>query len=182
MADPASGPFLFDTSAESWLARSEQPTIRAWMRAYRLRYPVHISAVTVLERVKGYGLLWRRSTAEGRTLIEASRVDYLSALGKVWPLDAAAAVVAAEIMAMLPDPPTPAKKSHKLAESRQERLVRWRFDIMIAATALVAPLSLIHNNAADFEAIRGAIEVSPQRFPGLGPLGLIRCTSLLHPV
>jgi predicted nucleic acid-binding protein len=147
-----------------------------------LRHPIHISAVTVLERVKGYSLLWHRTKGERRDLIESARVSYLKALGQVWPLDAAAAVVAAEIMAMLPDPPTPTKKFHKLMESRQERLIRWRFDIMIAATALVLRMSLIHNNAADFETIRGAIEVSPQRFPGLGPLGLIRCTSLLHPV
>jgi hypothetical protein len=49
---------------------------------------------------------------------------------------------------------------------------------MIAATALVARMPLIHNNAADFEAVRSAIERSPERFPGLGPLGLIRCASL----
>jgi predicted nucleic acid-binding protein len=66
-----------------------------------------------------------------------------------------------------------------LAESRQERLVRWRFDGMIAATALVTRMTLIHNNAADFESIRGAIERSPERFPELGPLELIRCDSLV---
>jgi hypothetical protein len=46
---------------------------------------------------------------------------------------------------------------------------------MIAATALVAGMTLIHNNPSDFEAIRSAIEISPGRFPGLGPLPLIRC-------
>lgn len=67
---------------------------------------------------------------------------------------------------------------HQLAESRQERLVRWRFDCMIAATALVAGMPLIHNNPADFETIRTAVELAPQRFPRLGPLELIRCGSL----
>lgn len=65
-----------------------------------------------------------------------------------------------------------------MVESRQERVVRWRFDCIIAATALGAGIALIHNNPADFEAIRSAIERLPQRFPGLGPLGLIRCESL----
>jgi hypothetical protein len=65
-----------------------------------------------------------------------------------------------------------------LSESRQERLVRWRFDAMIAATALVASIPLVHNNAEDFETIRSAIERSPDRFPKLGPLELIRCTRL----
>jgi hypothetical protein len=49
---------------------------------------------------------------------------------------------------------------------------------MIAATALVAGIRLIHNNAADFEAIRTSIERAPERFPGLGPLDLIRCEAL----
>jgi len=49
---------------------------------------------------------------------------------------------------------------------------------MIAAAALVARLPLIHNNAADFEPIRSAIERSPNSFPDLGPLELIRCRRL----
>ena len=182
MIDPAWGPFLFDTGAESWLARNEQPAIRAWMNRYRSLHPIHLSAVTVLERVRGYSLLWRRNQGDRRAQIDASRIDYLKALGRIWPLDGAAAVVAAEIMAMLPDPPTPPKRSHKLTESRQERLARWRFDQMIAATALVARMSLIHNNPGDFEAIRSAIETSPERFPTLGPLDLIRCGSLLSSI
>ncbi|MBI5083784.1 MAG: hypothetical protein HZB13_04205, partial [Acidobacteria bacterium] len=82
------------------------------------------------------------------------------------------------IMAILPDPPTSPRRSHRLAEPRQERLARWRFDVMIAATALVARMPLIHNNAADLEPIRAAVECSPGRFPNLGPLDLIRCSSL----
>jgi hypothetical protein len=50
---------------------------------------------------------------------------------------------------------------------------------MIAATALATGMLLLHNNAADFEAIRSAIERSPERFPGLGPLQLMRCTGVL---
>jgi len=71
--------------------------------------------------------------------------------------------VAGEIMALTPDPPTPPRRSHRLAESRQERLARWRFDGMIAATALLVR----------------AIERAPGRFPKLGPLELVRCTSLV---
>lgn len=112
-------------------------------------------------------------------MVESARTAYLSALGPIWPLDGAAAVVAGEIMAVLPHAPTPPQRSHRLTESRQERLARWRFDGMIAATALVARMPLIHNNAADFEPIRSAIELSPRRFPGLGPLELIRCASLV---
>ena len=178
MVDPASGPFLFDTSAQSWLARTNQLELLNWLQAYLSRHPVHVSAVTVLERSRGYSLLWRRAHQERRDSIESARIAYLSALGRVWALDGATAVVAGEIMSLLPNPPTEPKRSHQLAEARPERLARWRFDGMIAATALVARIPLIHNNAADFEAVRSAIERSPERFPRLGPLELIRCASL----
>ena len=174
MIDTGSGPFLFDTSAESWLVRTES----SWMREYLALHQVHVSAVTVLERSRGYSLLYRRAPENRKDRLEALRAAYLSSLGRVWPLDEAIAVVAGEIMALLPDPPTPPQRSHHLKESRAERLSRWRFDGMIAATALVARLPLIHNNAADFEAIRGAIERFPGRFPNLGPLELIRCQLL----
>jgi predicted nucleic acid-binding protein len=177
MVNPESGPFLFDTSAESWLARNSDPAVRAWWREYLSRFPVNVSAMTVIERVRGYALLWRRGADRKR--VEAARVAYLSELGRVWPVDGAVAVVGGEIMALVPDPPTPPRRAHRLTESRQERLVRWRFDALIAATALVANLPLIHNNAADFEAIRAAIEREPGRFPGLGPLGLVRCGALV---
>ncbi len=178
MVDPASGPFLFDTSAESWLGRAGRSGVLDWMRNYLAHHEIHISAVTVMERVRGYSLLWRRAGEGGRERIEAARVAYLTTLGRVWPLEGASAVVAGEIMALLPDPPTPPRRSHRLAESRQERLARWRFDGMIAATALVARMPLVHNNAGDFESIRSAIERLPERFPSLGPLELIRCASL----
>jgi len=179
MVDPTSGPFLFDTSAESWLGRADHFGATDWMRAYLSHHEVHVSAVTVLERIRGYSLLWRSVDRSRREQIESARIDYLSRPARVWPLDSAVAVVAAELMAVVPDPPTPPRRSHKLAESRQERLSRWRFDQMIAATALVAGMRLVHNNAADFEPIRMAVERAPERFPGLGPLELLRCPALL---
>lgn len=178
MIDPSSGPFLFETSAESWLARSQEPPVRAWFYKYLAVHQVHVSAVTIVERIRGYALLSRRAQGTRREQIEGARTAYLSELGRVWPLDGSVGVVAGELMALLPHPPTPPRKAHRFVESRQERLVRWRFDCMIAATALVSGMMLIHNNAQDFESIRSAIEVSPERFPTLGPLGLIRCDSL----
>ncbi|PWU01801.1 MAG: hypothetical protein C5B51_22020 [Terriglobia bacterium] len=178
MLDPASGPFLFDTSAESRLARYEEIAVREWFRGYLSHHIIHVSAVTVIERIRGYALLWRRAAEPRREQIERARIAYLGTLGHVWPLDAAMGAVAGEIMALVPQAPTPPRRTHQMAEPRQERLVRWRFDCMIAATALVAGMRLIHNNAADFEAIRSAIERSPQRFPGLGPLELVRVEAL----
>jgi len=37
MVNPASGPLLFDTSAESWLAWTERSEVLAWMQCRRLR-------------------------------------------------------------------------------------------------------------------------------------------------
>jgi hypothetical protein len=79
---------------------------------------------------------------------------------------------------MLPYPPTAPRRAHRFTETRQERLVRWRFEAMIAATALLANMPLIHNNPSDFETIRSALERSPARYTGLGPLELIWCASL----
>ncbi len=59
--------------------------------------------------------------------------------------------------------------------SRADRLARWRLDGLVAATALVSGMLLIHNNPGDSETIRSGIERAPDRFPRLGPLNLIRC-------
>jgi predicted nucleic acid-binding protein len=178
MKDPASGPFLFDTSAEVWLARTRDSAAARWFQEYRQQHPVHVSVVSVMERVRGYALLWQRYPPDVRMDIEAARIEYLGNLGTVWPVDIRIAVVAAEIMALIPHPPSPVKRRHGCAESPAERLARWRFDCVIAATALVLDMTLVHNNAEDFETIRGAIERSPLRFPKLGPLQLVRCNAL----
>lgn len=113
MVDITSGLFLFDTSAESWLARSPISEVRDWMRDYLSRHQTHVSAVTIIERIRGYSLLWRGAEENRKDRIEAARVAYLNGLGRVWPLDGAVAVVAAEIMALLPEPPTPPRHAHQ---------------------------------------------------------------------
>jgi predicted nucleic acid-binding protein len=178
MISPAWGPFLFDTSAESWLGRSRSSNVQVWVQQYLSAHQVHVSAITVMERIRGYALMARHPDPSLRLETATMRADYLKSLGVVRPVDTAISVIAGEILALIPDPPTPPRRSHRLAESRQDRLVRWRFDTIIAATALVHGMILVHNNAADFEAIRSAIETSPGSFPSLGPLQLIRCDSL----
>jgi predicted nucleic acid-binding protein len=177
MLDPKSGPFLFDTSAEGWFKRT--PLGREWLSAYVEYHPVHVSSITVFERLRGYALLWRKADAERQLKIDQARTEYLQHTGTIWPLDMPVATVAAEIAALLPTPPSPARRAHRIAEGKQDRLARWRADTMIAATALATGMLLLHNNAADFETIRGAIERDPTRFPALGPLHLMRCESAL---
>lgn len=168
--DPAWGPFLFDTSAESWLERQAgQDLVRQWLESYLSRHEMQLSAITVMERVRGYARLERRLEREA----------YLRALGRVWPVDTGVALAAAEILALIPEPPSPGKRTHRMVESRASRMSRWRFDVLIASTALVLRMPLVHNNAADFEPIRAAVELKPERFPGIGSLSLIRVGRIL---
>ncbi len=176
MIDPATGPFLFDTSAESWLARSSDPGLRRWLDVYLSHHPLLISTITVAERIRGYSLLVRKADPENRRRIESARIAYMRQLRRTVPFDEAAALIAGEILALLPEPPTPPRRTHRLAESRQDRLARWRFDGLIAATAIAAGIPLLHNNAVDFEAIEVAMKRSPERFPGIESLRLIGCS------
>jgi predicted nucleic acid-binding protein len=179
MISPAWGPFLFDTSAESWLARCADARFRAWVDDYLAVHQMQVSAMTVMERIRGYSLLAHHAGEDRLGRIKSARTEYLNSVGLVRPVDKAISLAAGEILALIPEPPTSPRRSHRLAESRQDRLARWRFDTIIAATALVHEMILVHNNAADFEAIRSAIETSPGSFPSLGPLQLIRCESLV---
>lgn len=173
MLNPALGPFLFDTSAESWLERSTDPDVGHWVNIYAQYHSKHVSAITVMERLRGFAVSMRRETPGLQDNLALRRQDYLDSLGVVRPVDVAVALYAAELSASLPQPPTAPKRAHGVLEVRQERLVRWRCDILIAATALVAGMPLVHHNPRDFETIRMAIETSPERFPTLGPLNLI---------
>ena len=177
MIDPASGPFLFDTSADSYLEKRSTPAERAWVQAYLAVFLLHVPVITVIERLRGYGLLIEKVEPSRRAVLEMARREYLRAVEtevlRVAPLNTAGAVIAAELMVLVPVPPSPPRRSHRLLESRLDRLNRWRFDILIAATALATSLPLIHNNPEDFENLRGVIERVPGRFPGVGPLNLI---------
>lgn len=181
LLDPAFGPYLFDTSAESWLERSTDSAARRWLNDYLRQHTLHVSAITVMERVRGYALALEWATPARRAGTALDRDTYLAVARQVWPVDRMVALLAGELAAMVPQPPTPTKRSHRIAESRQERLVRWRNDILIAATALVAAMPLVHHNPRDFETIRMVIETSPERFPTLGPLNLVSVLRLAQP-
>jgi len=177
VTDPASGPFLFDTSADSHLSRTSQAAERDWLRTYLSVLPMLVSVITMVERLRGYALkaqVFETEKAEYARLLDGGAVEVL-------PLTAETGVIAAELMAACPVPASPPRRTHRLAEQRADRLCRWRFDILIAATALAAGLTLVHNNPADFEFLRAAIERDPERFPGVGPLNLISVKRLSSP-
>ena len=170
------GPAVFDTSAQSYFARYADQAARDWLSAYSLEFRIHLCPLTVVERMRGYWMLLRSMIPGKERATEQAMVEYLRHLRnkcEVLSFDIECAVVSGELMALLPTAPSPPRRGHRMAESRQDRLSRWRFDIMIAATALVHGLPLIHNNPQDFEPLRGLIERMPERFPGVGPLNLI---------
>jgi predicted nucleic acid-binding protein len=170
-----SGPAVFDTSAQSYFARQAGQTAKDWLFAYSLQFRIHLCPLTAVERMRGYWILLRSMIGKERA-VEQAMHEYLRHLRDqcdVLNFDSECALVSATLMALCPNPPSPPRRSHRMAESRQDRLSRWRFDIMIAATALVTGLPLIHNNPQDFEPLRGLIERMPERFPGVGPLNLI---------
>jgi len=74
-------PFLFDTSAESRLAKSHDSVLRDWFRKYLSLYPAHVSSITVTERIRGYAAVARRSPVRRQGALEAARTAYLSHLG-----------------------------------------------------------------------------------------------------
>lgn len=179
MIEGPPGPFVFDTSAESWLARTEDPAARQWYQSYLQRHLPYVSAVTVLERLQGYSLAISRARDPGTVdRLVRHRSDYPGDPERVLPMDLTVSAVAAELLVLLPDPPSPPKRTHAAAESRADRLARWRFDLIVAATALANRMPLIHDNPVDFEAIRTTLEIQPGRLPGLGPLDLVRCVRL----
>jgi predicted nucleic acid-binding protein len=173
------GPGVFDTSAESWLSRAAEPEVRAWFLDYMGRHPVFVSAITVFERLHGYNKGIATCEENRRAHLTACRAAYVGDSARVLPVDVAVSSVAAELLLLVPQPPSPARKTHAAAESRADRLARWRFDTVIAATAIVYKLPLIHNNPIDFETLRMAVEVQPEKLGHLGPLQLLRCTRLL---
>lgn len=174
MVDPASGPFLFDTSAESWLGRAGETGVACM-----------VARVLVASRdtaCRGHdnrtdSRLW--SSVEGGGQAGSARQLPRKSGASVAVRCCCRGGLQRDYDVTTGSPPAPPRQSHQLTESRQERLTRWRFDTMIAATALVFKMPLIHNDTTDFEAIPSAIERSPQRFSKLGPLALICCGALV---
>jgi len=174
MTDPASGPFLFDTSAESYFGRLQSEVEAGWLANYT--FPMYVAVPSVVERARGYYIAIASAAPARRAEIQHKMLQYIHTLKagpRVLNLTVPIALLAAQLMSLSPRPPSPPPHSHQATESRQDRLSRWRFDIMIAATALVHNLPLIHNNPQDFESLRALIERLPERFPGVGPLNLI---------
>ena len=102
-------------------------------------HTVHVSAITVMERMRGYALSIQRDPPDRRTLLALKRQDYLDSLGEVRPVDAAVAVLRRRTSRAAAPTALPAKAQSPHRRSRARNAwFRWRCDILIAATALAA--------------------------------------------
>ena len=72
------------------------PASARWFQEYVALHAVHVSVVTVVERIRRYALLWQRARPDRKIDVERARIDYLKQLGTVMPLDIQTAVVAAK--------------------------------------------------------------------------------------
>lgn len=169
----SAGPCIFETRALGYLARTADPAPARWFRRYADLYPVFLAPATVTEQMRGYALLAERAEPERLAAIEAARGSYLERLASgaaaVVLAGAAEALVAAQLAVLVPFSPNPPQRKGFLAESRQDRLARWRFEIAIAASALGAGMPLVHDSPADYAPVAGLVERFPERFPGIAP-------------
>ncbi len=78
LVEPAFGPYLFDTSAECWLERSTDLAAQQWLGIYSGGHALHVSAITVMERMRGYSLAIEKATSVRRVQISLDRDTYLA--------------------------------------------------------------------------------------------------------
>lgn len=127
--------YLLDTNVISELRKPESranPAVRNWARTQRTS-ELFLSVITVMEVEIGVGRVDKRDRPQGSILRRWLESDLLPAFaGRLLPVDVAVARRAAGLH--VPDP-------------RPER------DVLIAATALEAGLTVVTRNVVDFEAL-----------------------------
>ena len=128
--------YLLDTNVVSELRKSESranPAVRNWAQTRRTG-ELFLSVITVMEVEIGVGRVEKRDGRQGTVLRRWLEQDLLPAFaGRLLPVDLAVARRAAGLH--VPDP-------------RPER------DVLIAATALEAGLTVVTRNVVDFAALR----------------------------
>lgn len=127
--------YLLDTNVVSELRKPESRAnlaVRSWAQAQRTS-ELFLSVITVMEVEIGVGRVEQRDRPQGSILRRWLESDLLPAFaGRLLPVDVAVARRAARLH--VPDP-------------RPER------DVLIAATALEAGLTVVTRNVVDFAAL-----------------------------
>jgi predicted nucleic acid-binding protein len=147
---------VWDTSVASGL-HPESPLYELASEAALADEPFRLAAPTVHEIAFG---LQRRAEADARfaTLLRWF-TDLLDAgLVEVLPLSWEAALLAGQLRASQPTPPTGGRsRKGRSRDPKPERRVTWIADIQIAATAWLAGEDLCTADQAHFEALSDAI-------------------------
>jgi predicted nucleic acid-binding protein len=126
--------------------------------------PIAITSPTVMEVVRGL-----QATAAGRPRIAIALKWFIglvaSDLVEILSLDRPAAIVAGQLRAMQPTPPTGIRRKGVKPEQR----AAWVLDIQIAACAWTHGRQIATENRRDFEALRDLIT---KLYPDIPPLAV----------
>jgi len=78
--EPDAGPYLFDTSAQSYLTVAGAAAESEWLTRYSAIFPVHVSAVTVVEQMRGYAVAELQADPPRQGVVQQFTQAYLSSL------------------------------------------------------------------------------------------------------
>ena len=104
MTDPASGPFLFDTSAESYLGRPPSEAEADWFVQYTVSFPMYVAVPSVMERARGYYIAIDSADPVRRAEIRHRMLKYIHSVetgSRVLNLTVPIALVAAQLMSLV---------------------------------------------------------------------------------
>jgi predicted nucleic acid-binding protein len=145
------------------------PLERHLVERARSDEPISITAPTVMEVVRGIQatLATRQQISDNRPVPALAWFIRLIAsdLVEILSLDRAAAILAGQLRALRPVPPTGARRKGVKPEQR----AGWVLDIQIAACAWTHGREIVTENRRDFEALRDLIA---QLHPDTSPLAV----------
>jgi predicted nucleic acid-binding protein len=141
------------------------PLERHLLERANAEHPIAITAPTVMEVVRGL-----QATATTRPAIAAALPWFVgfitSDLVEVLSLDRHAAILAGQLRAMQPTPPTGMRRKGAKPEQR----AGWVLDIQIAACAWTHGRQIATHNHNDFNALSGLIA---KLYPDVAPLAVV---------
>jgi predicted nucleic acid-binding protein len=151
---------VWDTSVASGL-HPDEPLFEFASEAALANEPILLASPTVQEIAFGLG---RRADARLAALFTWFRGLFAVGVLEVLPLSWEAAILAGQLRATLPIPPTgPTVRSPRERGTKPERRAAWIADIQIAATAWLAGEAICTADQKHFEVLGEAIA---KLFPG----------------
>jgi predicted nucleic acid-binding protein len=163
-------PYAWDTTVASRAHADgrHEPLARAHIRRGS---PILLPAPAVQEVARG---LHAHTPSDARFALRITAFESFLAhpLVQVVPFDDVSALLAGELLASIPHPPT---GSHRRHGTRAHQRAAWALDVQIAACAFAGGYGLLTENVADFTVLRDAIA---QLAPGVPPLAVTDARAL----